>query len=87
MLLGPSLPTGLRGSNHCFTAFWSFPASAYHTPETANMLIARSGQCLTWHLGRGTMQTDFHMWSLPAALGPQAPTPRENTASREMLTF
>ena len=57
----------------CFTTFCFLPASAYHTPETANVLIARSGQCLMWHLGHGVMQTDFHMWSLPVVLGPEHP--------------
>lgn len=57
----------------CFTIFCFLPAATHRTPETVNVLIARSGQCLTWHLGRGIMQTDFHMWSLPVVLGPKHP--------------
>lgn len=92
-----SIPWECSRAPHCrrdvvgtvalFHNFLIFPCIHVHTPETATVLIARSGQCLPWHLGHGIMHTDFHMRSLPIVLGPGAPTPRENAASRETLTF
>lgn len=87
MLWAPHCLQDAVGTVSLFHNFLIFPCVHVHIPETATVLIARSGQCLPWHLGRGIMHTDFHMRSLPIVLGPGAPTPRENAASREMLTF
>lgn len=74
LLLGPLASYGTQWEQLLrLTTSWFSPASTYRILETADVLIARSRRCLTWHLGPGTMQTDFHMLSLPGALGPKHP--------------
>lgn len=73
LLLGPVLPVGRGANSGSVSQLPDFSCIRVPHPRNSQPARCKSGRCRTWHLGRGIKRTDFHMWSLPVALGPAHP--------------